>query len=76
MSKLIAAGNLYLKKMDLTDVALLKLCMGSLGFLGGLWAARRNQKAAGVLASLLFLGTYIPLMGKFLSVLVQTDGED
>lgn len=76
MCKLIAAGNLYLKKMDLTDVALLKLCVGSLGFLAGLRAARNHKKTAGILASLLFLGTYIPLMGKFFSVLVETDGED
>ena len=50
MKKLIAAGNLYLKKMDLTDIALLKLCLGALGVLIGLGAARRHRKSAGVLA--------------------------
>ena len=43
MKKLIAAGNLYLKKMDLFDIALLKLCLGALGVLIGLGAAKKHR---------------------------------
>lgn len=75
MKKLIAAGNLYLKKMDLTDVALLKLCLGSLGVLIGLGCAKRHKKGAGFLAGFLFILTYVPLMGKFLRAVIDADGE-
>lgn len=76
MRRLIAAGNLYLKKMDLTDVALLKICVGALGVIVGLGAAKRHRRSAGLLAGLLFALTYVPLMGKFLGVLVDTGAED
>lgn len=69
MKKLLAAGNLYLKEMDLTDAAMLKFCTGSLGFLLGLGAARHCKKAAGALAGLVFAATLIPLLGKWLRVL-------
>ena len=76
MKKLIAAGNLYLKKMDLTDIALLKLCLGALGGLIGLGAARRHRKGAGVLAGLVFCLTYLPLMGRFFRAIVTGDEEE
>ena len=72
MNKLIAAGSRYLKRMDLTDVALLKLCVGSLGVLVGLGCAKRHRKGAGLVAGLLFALTYVPLMGKFLATLLDT----
>ena len=76
MKKLIAAGNLYLKKMDLTDIALLKLCLGALGVPIGLGAARRHRKSAGVLAGLVFCLTYLPLMGRFSRANVTGDEEE
>lgn len=75
MKKLIDAGNLYLKHMDLTDVALLKICVGSLGVMVGLGAAKRHRRSAGALAGLLFVGTYVPLMGKLVRILVDTGEE-
>lgn len=73
MKKLIAAGNLYLKDMDLTDVALLKICLCSLGVLVGLGASKRHKRPAALLAGGLFVGTYIPLMGKLFKVLLKTE---
>ena len=73
MKKLIAAGNLYLKQINLADVALLKLCVGALGVLVGLKAARRHRRGAGILAGIVFLVTYVPLMSRFLSALVRTE---
>lgn len=73
MNKLIAAGNLYLKKMDLTDLALVKLCVGALGVLVGLGAAKRHKKSLGLFASALFALTWVPLMGKFLRVITATE---
>ena len=73
MKKLIAAGNLYLKQINLADIALLKLCMGALGVLVGLQAARRHRRGVGVAAALVFLVTYVPLMGRFLTSLVRVE---
>lgn len=73
MNKLVAAGKLYLKKMDLFDVALLKLCVGSLGVLVGLAAARKHRKGAGMAAGLIFCLTYVPLMGRFFRALVTVE---
>ena len=73
MKKLIAAGNLYLKHINLADVALLKLCVWALGVLVGLKAARRHRRGAGILAGIVFLVTYVPLMSRFLSALVRTE---
>lgn len=73
MRKLIAAGNLYLKKMDLTDVALLKLCMGALGVLIGLGCAKHHRKSAGFFAGVLFFLTWLPVMGKFFRALTDTE---
>ena len=76
MKNLIAAGNLYLKKMELTDMALLKLCVGALGVLIGLGAARKHKKGAGALAGLVFCLTYVPLLGRFFRAVVTGDGEE
>ena len=70
MKNLIAAGNLYLKKMDLSDVALLKVCVGALGVLIGLGAAKKHRRGAGLLAGLAFCLTWVPLMGRFLRAIV------
>ncbi len=73
MKKLIAAGNLYLKKMDLTDIALLKFCVGALGVLIGLGSAKRHKKGMSFLAGLVFVVTWIPLMGKFLGIITDPE---
>ena len=71
MRRLITAENLQPKKRELTAAALLRLCLGALGVLVGLAAARRHRREAGVLAGILFVVTYIPLMGRFLRALAD-----
>lgn len=73
MKKLTAAGNLYLKKMDLTDMALVKLCCTSLGVLVGLKCAKRHKKGAALLAGGVFAATWVPIMGKFVRALTETE---
>ena len=67
MHRLLKAGDRYLKKMDLEDMAALKFCLLSLGTLVGLSLSPRKRKPAGLLAGLLFLGTYVPLMSDFVA---------
>ena len=73
MNKVLAAGNLYLKKMDLTDMALVKLCCISLGTLVGLKAAKKHKVGIGLLAGSLFAATWVPVMGKFLRALTEPE---
>ncbi len=65
MEKLLHAGNRYLKEMDLEDMAALKLCLISLGTLMGIGVSQKMKKPVGLMAGLLFLGTYVPLMSRF-----------
>ena len=46
--------------------------MGALGVLVGLGCAKRHKKGAGLVAGLLFVLTYVPLMGKFLATILDT----
>lgn len=72
LDKWLAAGWLAIKDMDLEDVAALKLCLMALGILIGLGIPLKKRSAAAVLSSILFVGTYIPLMVRFFGALTRT----
>jgi hypothetical protein len=74
MKKLLDAGKRYMKSMDFTDMALLKLCLISFGILIGLCIPSKSKKCFGLLMGILFGSTYIPLMGKLFPAL--KDGMD
>lgn len=73
LNKFCAAGRLMMKDMDLEDMAALKVCLLSLGALGGMALPLKLKKPAAFFASTLFLGTYIPLMYKFVSSLTKAE---
>lgn len=73
VKKWLAAGRLMIRDMDLEDVAALKLCLLSLGILLGLAAPRRKKPAFALFSILVFIGTYFPLMVKFLGSLLQKE---
>ena len=52
-------------------MAMLKFCLFSIGILAGMKIPIRNKKKAAVLALLVFLITYIPLMTKFVGVVTE-----
>ena len=62
----MAAGRLMVRDLELEDVAALKLCLLSLGLLLGLAVPRRKKPGLALFSTLVFVGTYLPLMGKFL----------
>lgn len=76
MKKLLNQAEDYLRKWDWEDVFLLKLCMYAAGLLGGLAIPSHRKKAAAILASLVFLATWIPLMIRFLPALRSTPIKD
>ncbi len=71
MKTLFASADEYLQNSDWKDIAVLKLCLLSLGLLAGMQLPEEHRKTARVAAVVLFVATYIPLMAKFLSILVR-----
>ena len=76
IQKWLSAGRLMVRELELEDMAALKLCLMSLGLLLGLSVPRRKKPALALFSTLVFLGTYLPLMVKFLSCLVRTDHKE
>lgn len=76
LKKWCAAGRLYMKDMDLEDMAALKVCLLAAGTLLGLGIGKKWKKPAAFFGSVLFVGTFIPLMTQFLAVLTRTEAED
>lgn len=65
VEKLIVASNKYIKSMDGEDLAAVKFCASSLGVLLGIGVPLKLKKPVGLLAGLLFAGTCVPLVSKF-----------
>ena len=70
MKTLFASADEYLQNSDWKDIAVLKLCLLSLGLLAGMQLPEKHRKTARVAAGVIFVATYIPLMTKFLRILV------
>lgn len=69
MKNLIKYANEYLKKIDITDLALIKFCLIAIGVLIGISIPIRDKKKAGFIASIIFALTFLPVMMKFLGVI-------
>ena len=76
MKRLFRSAEIYLANSTWTDLALIKFCLFSLGLAAGLTVPARRKTPAAILAALVFLATYIPLMGKFLPILLNCREED
>lgn len=68
MKNMITAGENYIKKMDLADVGLLKICMFSMGLFSGIFVTKKNKSKIGFWSLLISILTIIPLMSKFLQI--------
>lgn len=73
MKKLFMYADRYLQKSSWKDMALLKFCLFSMGLLAGMQIPAKGRKAAFVAASAVFVLTYIPLMRKFIQVVLEQD---
>ena len=68
MFRLFDYANAYIRRATWKDFALLKICLLALGLLFGLALPNKARKPVGVIAAVLFVLTYIPVMGKFLQI--------
>lgn len=73
MKNLFCYADKYLRKSSWKEMAMLKFCLFSMGILAGMQIPPRYKKKAGILAILVFLVTYIPLMKKFVDVVTEKD---
>lgn len=73
LKKWCDAGRLMMKDMDLEDMAALKICLLSMGVLGGIALPLKWKKPAAFFGSMLFVGTYVPLMTRFLECMSRTE---
>lgn len=69
MKKLFSCANAYIRECDWKDLALIKLCLCSIGVIIGLCIPQKKRKVPLILAAVVFAATYIPLMAKFLPAL-------
>ena len=71
MKRLMDAVDRYLRDCTWKDIAVLKFCLLALGVMLGIAVPARKKTVSAWLASLVFVGTYVPLMGKFLPYLLN-----
>lgn len=73
MEHVLDAGKRYIRKMDLEDMAALKICLLATGTLAGLsLKSKFARRLAGVSCSFLAAGLAVPLVSQFLDELEAT----
>lgn len=72
MKSLFYFADEYLRQSSWKDMALLKICLGSMGVILGCLVPKRHKKGVIFGSLALFVATYIPLVGKFISVIIKT----
>ncbi len=68
MKKFLELGNRYASQSNWTDFALTKFCLCAMGILIGISIPNKNKKSLGFVAAIVFVASYIPLMGKVFKV--------
>ena len=63
--KLFQVADRYCKESSWKILALLKICLFSIGVMVGMLVPKEKRKAAFGIGTVAFLATYLPLMGKF-----------
>lgn len=73
MKKLFGYAEKYIAGSDWKDFAMLKFCLFAMGVLAGMRIPAKDRKQARWIASAVFVATYIPLMAKFVSVIMDKE---
>jgi uncharacterized membrane protein YoaK (UPF0700 family) len=69
MKALLQTADRYLQESNWKDLALIKLCLFSVGTIVGMLLPQKYRKPALIVTLLLFLATYLPLMIRFVRML-------
>lgn len=71
MKKLFETADAYVKSSNWKDLALIKFCLFSIGLMVGTRVGRKNKRPVFLAALAVFVATYIPLMVKYIRVLLE-----
>lgn len=75
MKRIFASADEFVRESDWKDLAVLKFCLLSLGLLAGMQIAEKCKKSVRIAASTVFILTYVPLMAKYLKILMGQKAE-
>lgn len=75
MRRLFESADEFLRRSTWRDMAALKFCLLALGTLLGIGVSQKAKPRVGMLAGLVFVLTYIPLMGKYFGVVADMGRE-
>ena len=75
MKCLFSCANQYVKESDWKDLALVKLCLCAIGVMIGLAVPKKKKKMPLLIAAIVFIATYIPLMTKFLRIVFRKEDD-
>ena len=70
------SANEYVRQSDWRDLAMLKCCLAAIGVLIGLLLPRRCRRGAFLVAGGVFAATYVPLMSKYIRIVLQNRGKN
>ncbi|MGI6027777.1 MAG: permease of phosphate ABC transporter [Candidatus Heteroscillospira sp.] len=73
MKRLFDSANRYCMESDWKVLAMLKFCLASMGVLIGISLPDRAKKTAAIVASAVFIITYIPLILKYFDVFNKSE---
>lgn len=71
MKKIFELANVYVNRCNWKDMALLKICLCAVGIMIGLAIPEKKKKCSSVAAGVIFVVSYIPLMAKFIKIMLQ-----
>ncbi len=71
MKKILEYANVYVNRCNWKDMALLKICLCAVGIMVGLAIPEKKKKCSTVAAGIIFIVSYIPLMTKFVIIIIQ-----
>lgn len=73
MMSLFEGANEYVKESDWKDLSLIKFCLCAIGIMIGINVPREKKKTVLIGASVIFAMTYVPLMSKFIRLMLKSD---
>ena len=73
VKKLLKYADDYAAQSTWKDFARLKFCLMAIGVMLGMNISKKHRKPVLIVAAITFVATYIPLMMKFLQIII--DGE-
>ncbi len=75
MKKLFESADRYLANSDWKDLTLIKFCLFSIGVLIGVHVLDKDKKKVKAAAGVVFVATYIPLMAKYFTILLNREDD-